>query len=164
MARISYGSAEIGHLTQTWRRKSITIGNNIAEQWKAAGVFWNGIKAVFSMHEVSMRHVLLSPFANLAVFISFVWSIRDLVRNPRNEKMAVEFEGEEIFHHTGLHKKDRSLAFPLTAASLSYLTMEVSMGLFQKRSIFFYFKDLFQCVVLVMLPYTSVLPGKRLYQ
>lgn len=154
--KLSHAMPEVNFLFQLLRTRLRAMPvEQRAERKKVVLVFVKGVRACFTLHEVSLAEMALYPLANMAAFVSFVYAVRDLVIHGP-ESLGLEEGGALWFHD--LTNKDRSFALPFTAIGLSYLAMEISLANVQGRLLLL-LKDVVQSLLLCSAPLVASLPA-----
>jgi YidC/Oxa1 family membrane protein insertase len=136
------------------RLKTVHIGD-VEERLKLIQVFMKGVKACFVVHGVSIAELLMYPAINISIFVTFVYSVRDMVVNGSSE-FGLESGG--AFWFEDLSEKDSTYILSLTAPSLTYLALELGFKGAQGRVVLF-LKDAIQCMIMLALPVTTQLPA-----
>ena len=120
---------------------------------------WKGAQAVFHLHEVSLMKLFAFPILNIGIFATFIFSLRDMITGSQRAELSTG----GILWFTDLISKDASYALPLTAVAVSYIAMEVAFRRdnAQKNgsSTLLFFKDAFQSVLIVSLPFIVQMPS-----
>lgn len=154
--KLSAAVPEINFLFQLLRNRLKHIpSSDSKERMKVVSVFVKGVKACLTLHEVRMSEILLYPLVNFTVFVSFVYSVRDLVINGPVD-LALDEGGMLWF--TDLSEKDKTFALPLIALGLSYGAVEIAVARSQGKLITF-FKDFIQSILLLSVPFVTTLPS-----
>lgn len=140
-----------GLLKQNLSKES---ANNHAKKFAAIKSFTKGFQASMEIHDAKLAPVLVAPLINVSMFVSFVWSVRDMVQT---DKTGVLSSGGGLWFEN-LTLADNTMILPVVAMSCSYLALELS---FRNGAgpYLILFKDVMQCVVLMALPVTCSLPA-----
>lgn len=129
--------------------------NQVNERMQVIGTFFKGVKASLEVNDVSVTQILAYPVINAAIFITFIYSVRDLILTGP-ESLDLDHGGALWFND--LFMKDRTFVLPLSAVTLSYTALE--LGLQAKAGTFFYkLKDFFQSILLLSIPMLTGLPS-----
>ena len=154
--KLSLAVPEINFLFQLLRNrlKHIPVSDS-KERMKVVSVFFKGVKACLTLHEVRMSEILLYPLVNFAVFVSFVYSVRDLVISGPTD-LGLDEGG--LFWFKDLSDKDKSFSLPLVALGLSYGAVEIALARSQGKLVIF-FKDFIQSILLLSVPFITTLPS-----
>jgi len=166
--KLSKAMPELNFLKQlaTERLKSIPTGQS-AKQWSdevlnTFGIFRKGVRGSLSLHEVSMIKFLGAPLTNMASFITFVWSIREMLQGNVCPDVGLDMGGMLWFED--LTEEDIEHVLPLVAGLTSYSAIEYSFnrpGAVDKGSLGFKIKDWIQTMSLCMVPVFLQLPAGK---
>lgn len=115
-------------------------------------VFFKGARSALAMHDVRLRSLLGVPILNASLFITVIYSIREMVARDVTPDIM---EGGLLWF-TDLSEKDPNLALPLIALGLSYLSLDLSLP--EHGRILRSIKDFLQSLLLVSTPYVMLLP------
>ncbi len=147
---------EVNFLFQLLRNRLRVIpAANTTERRKVISVFFKGVKACFTLHEVHILELVLYPMINIGVFIGFVYSVRDLLIHGSGE-LGLDQGGGLWFKD--LTEKDKTFYLPFTAISLSYLALEIALAN-SNGKLLVLLKDIGQCLLLLSVPFSSTLPS-----
>lgn len=147
---------EVNFLFQLLRnRLRFIASSDKAERKKVISVFFKGVKACFVLHDISLGEILVYPLINIGVFISFVYSLREMVVHG-NAELGLHEGGTLWF--TDLTEKDKTFYLPFTAISLSYLALEIAFANSSGKVIML-LKDVTQSLLLLVVPFTTSLPS-----
>jgi membrane protein insertase Oxa1/YidC/SpoIIIJ len=157
--KLSAAMPEITFLVQLMKTRVKAIdAANITERIRVVPVFFKGVNACFKLNDVSKMQIFVYPFANMAIFMTFVYSLRQMIVDDGN-----------MFIHGGmlwfpdLAARDATFALPLMAVSLTYLATEVSFSSAQPgvapSSVSVFLKDTIQSFMVLSVPVVSVLPA-----
>ena len=116
--------------------------------------FMRGINACLTINSASFTAVIVYPVTNLSFFFMFVYSLRDMVHGDLRQTL----QNGGMLWFADLSQKDMTYVLPLAAISLSYLTIEVSLGMGAKSRILLILKDFFQSAVIFTIPVVTYLP------
>lgn len=117
--------------------------------------YFRGIRSCMKLHEVTLFDILKIPILNATIFVTFVYSLRDLMLNG---DPSMGFSTGGAFWFVDMTSKDPTLILPFAAATLTYFNLEVSFSNQQSRVAMF-IKDLLQSCLLLAIPYYSMLPA-----
>lgn len=147
---------EISFLSQllTSRLRTIPV-SDVSQRMNLIQTYLKGVKACFVVHDVSIAQIFLYPMINIAVFVTFVFSLRDMVLHGP-VSWGLEQGGMGWF--PDLTEKDKTFLLPVYATSLSYLAIELGTAGTQGRVAMF-LKDALQCIILFSLPMVTQLPA-----
>ena len=126
------------------------------EIFKIFTVFFRGVGACFRLHDVKLSRILGLPLINLAVFVTFIMSIRDMIIGDHEYDALFT---EELFWLDGLHMKDKTMLLPIGAVAMSYIALEVSFAASTASRLLLLIKDVLQCGFILFLPYVAPLPA-----
>ena len=116
--------------------------------------FMRGINACLTINSASFAAVIVYHVTNLSFFFMFVYSLRDMVHGDLRQTL----QNGGMLWFADLSQKDMTYVLPLAAISLSYLTIEVSLGMGAKSRILLILKDFFQSAVICTIPVVTYLP------
>jgi YidC/Oxa1 family membrane protein insertase len=154
--KLSAAIPEISFLFQLTRNRLATIPiRNNPQRMEVLNTFFKGMKATFVLHEVSFAEILFYPLVNLSVFVTFVYSVRDMVINGHSN---LDLDEGGLLWFKDLSDKDRSYVLPLLAIAISYSGIEFSLG-GKVGKILLTLKDIFQSLMLISMPFISSLPA-----
>lgn len=147
---------EINFLFQLLRNRVSHIPiQNMEEQKKVFSVFFKGVSACLTLHQVRLIEILFYPILNFAVFVSFVYGVRDMVIHA---PIDYDLDLGGIGWFVDLTDKDRTFILPLSALGLSYAALEVT--LYQSKGKFILFiKDFVQSILILSIPVITNLPS-----
>ena len=151
---------ELNFLFQLLRQrlKGIPMGQ-ASEQLRVVSIFLKGVGACIKLHGVSPTQILASPLANMAVFITFVYSLRGLLTGDQ----SLDLSSAGVLWFPDLTTKDRTFALPLAAAGVSYTALELafrsSAAVGGAARFTLLLKDTFQSLMLLSLPFVLPLPA-----
>lgn len=154
--KLAVAMPEINFLFQLLRNRlrHIPIGK-FDEQWKILAVFFRGVRACLVLHDVSVAELILYPMVNIGIFVSFVYSVRDML-NVRGGELGMDMDGMGWF--VELSEKDKTFILPLSAIGLSYIATHIATSHAQGKVIIF-IKDLIQSTLLLSVPMVANLPA-----
>lgn len=153
--KLTVAMPEISFLYQLLlKRLSSTKISNTSERLRILSVFFKGVNACLKLYEVSKVELIAYPFINIGVFMTFVYSVRNMIVTSDNYDMV---EGG-LMWFMDLSSKDATFILPISALSLSYCAMELGFGA-NKNPASLFLKDCFQSIVLLSLPFVAVLPA-----
>lgn len=130
---------------------------NIRVKVKLTKTLVNGINSCLVLHDISRLKFIAYPLANLSIFATFVYSLRDMV-NEGAYASALESGGIAWF--MDLTSRDSTLILPFTAVGMSYLSLRLAFGPHIKNGKFASFiMDFFQSIIIISLPFITPLPN-----
>jgi YidC/Oxa1 family membrane protein insertase len=145
--------------------KSLLIGrmlqlkaNPTANPYPVLKAYLRGIWASVRHTKIKFGKFFMYPILNMAVFITFVLGIRRLVFSEK----ASDMEEGGILCFKNLTKKDPTYVMPLTAFSLTYLTLFLTFRRMQgqtKSQFIANFRDFFSSSSILLLPMYSYQPA-----
>lgn len=154
--KLGVAMPELRFLNQLLQRRMKRIPlSNSEERMRILSVFFQGVNACFKIHDVSKIHVIAYPLLNMTLFMTFVFSVRDLILHTNNYELM---EGGMLWF-VELAEKDPTLVLPFTALSLSYLALELGFGRVKDLQWASYLKDGCQSLVVLSVPFVVTLPA-----
>ena len=115
-----------------------------------------GVTASLKLHDFSILRMLSYPAANLSIFLTFIISIREMIKNDVSLKYGFQEGG--LLWFTDLSMKDDTFILPFLAITLSYTALDIAFSN-GKGKIFTYTKDFCQCITLLSIPFVIQLPS-----
>jgi YidC/Oxa1 family membrane protein insertase len=125
---------------------------------KIFSVFFQGVGASFRLHDVQFKKILLLPFVNVAMFCTFVYSIRNMI-TAGFDKYPTMAEEVVLWLDEGLGERDETRILPLFSMALTYLGMELSLINLNGNRILFLLKDVFLTLFILSAPAVAGLPA-----
>jgi YidC/Oxa1 family membrane protein insertase len=104
------------------------------------------------MHDVRLRSLLGVPVLNASLFITVIYSIREMVARS----VTADIMDGGLWWFTDLSDKDPIMALPLVALGLSYIALDHALP--EHGRILRSIKDFLQSILLVSTPYVMLLP------
>lgn len=154
--KLSAAVPEINFLFQLLRQRLQSIpGTDVSEKRKVVSVFFQGVNACFKLHDISVTEFIAYPLINMSIFITFVYSVRDLVINGSD---VIGLENGGLLWFTDLSFADKTYVLPLTALGTTYLSLETAFSMNNGRVVLF-FKDTAQSLLLLSIPMVATLPA-----
>ena len=92
----------------------------VGERLRILSIFLKGVNACLSLHSASVVTVFVYPLANMAVFVTFVYSLRGMISSDQRPELQ---EGGFAWF-TDLTQKDTSFLLPFLAIGVSYTALE----------------------------------------
>eukprot|EP01041_Mallomonas_annulata_P012713 gene12713-26780_t len=135
-------------------RLSETSLSRVGERLKIISIFIKGVNACLTVHNVSLTRIFALPVINITLFMTFVYSVRDMLVGAYKEQL----EEGGILWFEDLTMKDRSFVLPLSAIGLSYLGVDIALSATYGRQIIL-FKDFIQSLLILSVPLVSFLPA-----
>ena len=131
----------------------------VAERLRILSIFVKGVNACLVLHSASVVTVIAYPLANMAVFVTFVYSLRSMISGDFRPHLQ---EGGFAWF-SDLTQKDTSFMLPLAAVGISYTALETALlagaaGGNQARFLMLV-KDVFQTLLIISIPVVSALPA-----
>lgn len=152
---------ELNFLFQLLRQrlKGVQIAQT-SEQLRIVTIFLKGVNACFKLHGVSLTQIIISPLTNMAVFVTFVYSLRGLLTG----ETSLDLSNAGILWFPDLTIKDRTFLLPLAAVGVSYTALELAFrngsGAVGGAARFtLLLKDAFQSILLLSIPFVLPLPS-----
>ena len=138
--------------------QNLPIGNNaenIKVKMKLTRTLVNGVNSCLVLHDISRLKFIAYPLANLSIFATFVYSLRDMV-NEGAYATALETGGFAWF--SDLTARDSTLLLPFMAVGMSYLSLRLAFGPHIKNGKFaLLVMDFFQSIIIISLPFITPL-------
>lgn len=136
--------------------------SQVDERMRIVSIFIKGVKACLILHDISILNMLYYPLLNISVFVTFIYSLRDLIKNGGSIGTESLQEGGLLWF-TDLTSKDSSFLLPLSAIALSYSSLHVSFsgqgGLVNQGRVVLLLCDVLQSLVLISMPFVLSLPS-----
>lgn len=153
--KIAAATPEINFLMQLLnkRLKEIKI-DDTTERLNVISVFLKGVKSCLTIHGVSVLETLAYPFLNISLFITFVYSLRDMM-----DKADLGIETGGMLWFMDLTEKDPTVTLPLLAVGLSYVALELGFNSRVPGGVLVAVKDTLQCMLLISIPFVAGLPS-----
>lgn len=154
--KLSFAMPEISFLYQllVQRLNGIKV-TDATERLRIISVFFKGVNACLKLYDVPKRQLIGYPLINMGVFMTFVYSVRDLITHTNNYDLI---EGGMLWF-VDLSSRDTTFALPLAALGLSYTAMELGFGSANKSEASLLFKDILQSILVLSVPVVSMLPA-----
>jgi membrane protein insertase Oxa1/YidC/SpoIIIJ len=154
--KVSRVIPEINFMAQLLRsRLQLLPISDIDERMKLISVFFKGVRACFTANEVRISEIFIYPIINISIFVTFVYTIRDLVLHG---PVTLNLDQGGMSWFEDLTEKDKTFILPVTALCLSYSAVEVATYNTQGRFLLM-FKDGLQSIILLSLPAVTSLPS-----
>jgi YidC/Oxa1 family membrane protein insertase len=152
--KLSYAIPELNFLVQllSQRMKLLQV-TQVNERFRIFGIFVKGVNACLKMHDVSVMRILAYPCINFSIFITFIYSLRDLIQSNK----IPELETGGLFWFENLTSNDYSFCLPFTALTLSYCALEYSFR-GSKGRLPLFIQDFAQSMVILSVPLVLPLP------
>lgn len=152
--KLSNAIPEIRFLIQLFQKRMKNPNMKLSERMNTIFTLQKGISACLYLHEVSMLEIIAYPVANLSVFMTFIYSIKDMIVNSKHDDMLTG----GVFWFIDLTVKDETFILPMLAIAVSYYSLDV--GFLKNHGKFLLlFKDLLQSSLLVSIPFIYLLPS-----
>jgi YidC/Oxa1 family membrane protein insertase len=142
--------------------------SNASELLSTIAVFRKGVKASFTLNDVSLKRIFALPMVNIACFATFVFSVRDLLAGATNAPPAVltQLESGGTGWFVDLTVRDPTLALPVIALASSYCAIEIAFSRVgvsgadtKNMKLVTFFKDTIQTVLILSVPVVHTLPA-----
>lgn len=154
--KIATAVPEISFLYQLLtKRLQGTAIHQTEERLKIINVFIKGVRASLKIHDFSILRMLSYPAANISIFLTFIISIREMIKHDTDLKYG--FQDGGLLWFADLTMKDDTFILPFLALTLSYTALEIAFSN-GKGKIFTYTKDFCQCITLLSVPFVIQLP------
>jgi membrane protein insertase Oxa1/YidC/SpoIIIJ len=152
---LSLAAPDVKFLIHLWNKKIKTFQiNQFSERTKCTLTLFRGIKACFTINKVSVMELISYPLINLSVFVSFILSLRSMIKN--SDQLELNLHEGGMFWFLDMTSKDESFILPLTALSLSYVAIEIAFS--KNLQMLRFLKDFFQTGIILSIPIISALP------
>ena len=115
-----------------------------------------GVTASLKLHDFSILRMLSYPAANISIFLTFIISIREMIKNDVDLKYG--FQDGGLLWFADLTMKDGTFILPFLAITLSYTALDIAFSN-GKGNFFIYTKDFCQCITLLSIPLVIQLPS-----
>lgn len=153
--KLMKAAPELRFLWQLFRQKLQNQQLPLSDKIKTFFVFQRGLSACLLLNDVSLFELLAYPLSNMAIFITFVYSLRDMLIN-HGEEYGME-DGGFLFCRD-LSQRDDTFVLPLISISLSYFALEHGLLKSSGKTILL-MKDALQSVVLLLIPFITPMPA-----
>ena len=155
--KITNAIPEISFLYQLLNKRLQGISiQQTEERLKIINVFIKGVSASLKLHDFSILKMLSYPAANISIFLTFIISIREMIKNDINFKYG--FDDGGLLWFMDLTMKDNTFILPFLAITLSYTALDIAFSN-GKGKFFIYTKDFCQCITLLSIPFVIQLPS-----
>ena len=156
--KLSKAVPELRFLWTLFSQRVKTPNLSLDDKLAAVSIFRSGVSACFVVNNVSIVELLVYPIANATLFITFIYSLRDMVITKGD--FFHMYDGG-LFFCRDLTYMDKSFALPLLSMSASYFALEYSMhgssGKGNRGMLIL--KDALQSLLVVMIPAVMQLPA-----
>jgi len=154
--KLSAAIPELTFLFQLLRNRlaELPLRQNV-QRMEVLNTFMKGFRATLILHEVNLAEILFYPLVNFSVFVTFVYSVRDMVIHGDS---SLNLDAGGLFWFTDLSDKDRTYLLPLAAIGISYGAIELALGR-NLGKIALLLKDILQSMLLVSMSFVSSLPA-----
>lgn len=152
--RLAKAIPDINSLRLLLVQSLVDSTNTPAQKIEALKTFFRGAGAALTIHNASISSLLFYPLANMAAFITFVYSIRTMLDNNPTGPLS---KGGMLWFRD-LCVADDTMILPFAAITATYLTLELSFRGGAGPMLLF-FKDALQCLVIICAPITVTLPA-----
>ncbi|CAM9268392.1 unnamed protein product [Ectocarpus fasciculatus] len=125
----------------------------VLERWRKYKVFFSGARGVLGMHGTHIRGLFATPLVNLPVFITFVWSIRGMLRDGT----VPGLDTGGMLWFVDLTVPDSSLMLPIIGTLCTYTSLEI-VKMKGATGWIKFFQDGMQTLIILMLPWISTFP------
>ena len=160
---------ELNFLVQLFRERLSSTSNDSTGTSRAEeirntfSVFRKGARACFILHDVSLTRILLPPVLNISMFVTFVISVRGMIRGSD----FTDMDSGGMLWFENLTVADPTYALPLIAVGTSYSALEFGFTNPDERlndpnkggRLSLTIKDVFQTILLMSVPFVTQLPA-----
>lgn len=154
--KLAMAMPEMNYLYQLLlRRLGAVKKSDATERLRIISVFFKGVNACLKIYNVPKRELIGYPIINITVFMTFVYSVRDLLLKTEDYDLI---DGGMLWF-VDLASKDATFALPFAALGLSYLALELGFGQTNNSKLAMFLKDLGQSMVVLSVPLVTQLPA-----
>eukprot|EP01032_Pedospumella_encystans_P013618 gene13618-15668_t len=125
------------------------------ERLRIISVFVKGVNACLKVYDVPKRKLIGYPLMNIGVFMTFVYSVRDLLLKTQDYSLL---DGGTLWF-VDLASKDATFGLPFAALGLTYLGLELAFRQNSQDNLFSRLKDYGQSGIILFLPFVTQLPA-----
>ena len=147
---------ELRFLWSLFNQRIKTPNLSAEDKLAAISIFHRGVSACFVLNNISIVELLAYPLANATLFITFVYSLRDMVITKGD--LFHMYDGG-LFFCRDLTYMDKSFTLPLLSLSASYFALEYSLYGSSGNKVMLTLKDALQSFLVVMIPAVIQLPA-----
>eukprot|EP01036_Dinobryon_divergens_P029695 gene29695-38824_t len=155
-SKLAKAVPELRFLWTLFSQRVKTPNLSLEDKLAAVSIFRSGVSACFVLYNVSIVEMLAYPLANATLFITFVYSLRDMVIMKGD--LFYMYDGGLSFCKD-LTYMDKSFILPLLSLSASYLALELSLHASNSSKFMLTLKDALQSVLVVSVPAVMQLPA-----
>lgn len=125
--KLAKAMPELNFLVQLLReRLNTTSGDGLSakrreEVQKTLSIFNKGVNACLKLNDVSLLRIMAPPLVNVGMFITFVVSVREMIRGGSIPDM----DSGGLWWFEDLTVSDNTMLLPLIAVSTSYTALEL---------------------------------------
>ncbi|CAM9711977.1 unnamed protein product [Scytosiphon promiscuus] len=123
------------------------------ERWRKYKIFFSGTRGILGLHGTHALGILATPLVNLPVFITFVWSIRGMLRDAT----VPGLDTGGILWFVDLTATDSSLMLPIIGTLFTYTSLEM-VKMKGATGWIKFFQDGMQTFIILTLPWISTFP------
>ena len=129
MPELSFLAQLLRQRFMNMKRQSPSLGSLLhnEETYRIVSIFIKGVRACLVIHNVKLSYIIGLPLTNLTVFITFIYSLREMILDP--DTIHKFYEGG-IFWFENLQDKDTTFILPFISLLLSYSALEVAFSKF----------------------------------
>lgn len=152
--KIGKATAEINFLSQLLKQR-LSSATKPEESVQVVQVFIKGLRSCLVLHDIRVWEFFLYPAINFGIFVTFVYSVRDLVLHG---PLDLHLEEGGLLWFRDLSEKDLSFVLPFLALSVSYINLDIALTSPRSSKFVTVMKDVFQSLILLSVPFVSSLP------
>lgn len=153
--KLSQAMPEIGFLYKLFAQRQNEIKTASTEKrLEVTSVFLKGVDACLKLYDVSKTKIIAYPMVNIAMFMTFIYSVRDMIANSENYDLL---DGGMLWF-VDLAAKDSTFILPFTAVSLSYLAIDLAINK-NSPKMMIVLKDFCQSLMVMSVPFVVTLPA-----
>jgi len=160
--KLAEAMPELNFLLQLLKQRLNGIPHSqVDERVRIVAIFIKGVKACLVLHDISVLKMLFYPLFNISVFVTFIYSLRDMIKSGIDGDVVSLQEGGLLWF-SDLTSKDTTFLLPLSALGLSYTSLHVAFsgqgGLANQGRVVLFMCDILQSLVLISMPFVLTLP------
>jgi YidC/Oxa1 family membrane protein insertase len=152
--KLAEAMPKIEYMTQLVRSKLKTRWDIFSSE-KELRLLLKGSRAVFQFHEVSVLRLVAFPTVNIALFATFVFSLRDMIIGTQRADLATG----GLWWFVDLISRDSTYILPMTAVGVSYVALDVAFSKTSDSRTLLFIKDTFQSILIVSIPIIVHMPS-----
>lgn len=115
--------------------------------------YLKGVRACFKIHDISIASLVLPPFLQAGIFVSFAYSMKHMTEG----ELAQDLSEGGMLWFLDLTNSDAYYVLPFVAIGLTYSTLQLSSGS-TNMPLLNFFRDFIQSILLLSFPLVSRFP------